>query len=244
MSSAVVRHSVSAVPGRDQRLIASRLHTFIVLALLAAWVLGGTLSMARFAGALHPNRVRLYLFSIGQEWLMFAVILFGLRRAGTPLSRVIGQRWRSSRELLRDVGIAAAFWLAAAAGLLLLQWALHVRGVATAVLALMPRGLVEIALWIAVSLSAGICEETIFRGYLQPQLIGMTGSRVAGMFLAAAIFGFGHLYQGWRMSIVIGAYGLMFGVLAYRRGTVRPGMIAHAWHDTLSGVVYSILLRR
>lgn len=231
-------------PPADGQLIASRLHTFLVLALVGAWAYGGTRSMARLNGALHPPRVRLYLFSIGVEWLVFAVVVAGLVRARTPLSRIVGERWRLPRELLRDIGIAAGFWVAAIAGLILLAWMLRIRTTGTTVLALLPHGAIEIALWVAVAVSAGICEETIFRGYLQPQLIAMTGRREAGLVLAAAIFGLGHLYQGWRNAIVIGFYGLMFGVLAYWRRSVRPGMIAHAWHDTFSGVLYSILLKR
>jgi uncharacterized protein len=111
------------------------------------------------------------------------------------------------------------------------------------VLALLPRSPLEIALWVGISVSAGICEETIFRGYLQRQLMVMTGSRPAGMLLAAGTFGLVHLYQGWRMATVLGLYGLMFGLLAYWRRSVRPGMIAHAWQDALTGVLAAILLR-
>jgi membrane protease YdiL (CAAX protease family) len=39
----------------------------------------------------------------------------------------------------------------------------HVASVDT----LLPLGLVESMLWVAVSISAGICEELTFRGYLQ-----------------------------------------------------------------------------
>jgi hypothetical protein len=31
------------------------------------------------------------------------------------------------------------------------------------------------------------------------------------------------------MVILIGLYGTMFGILAHWRGSVRPGIIAHAW---------------
>ncbi|HTW37001.1 MAG TPA: CPBP family intramembrane glutamic endopeptidase [Steroidobacteraceae bacterium] len=229
---------------KHDRLIAGRIHTLIVLAAVAAWAYGGTLSATRLSTELHPHRVRLYLFGIAEEWLMFAVILAGLWHARTPLSRVIGERWHSRRELLRDIGIAAAFWVAAIASLSLLRWLLGATHVGTTVLALLPRGALEIALWIGVSASAGICEETVFRGYLQRQLMVMTGSRPAGMLLAAAAFGLAHLYQGWRMATVIGAYGLMLGLLAYWRRTVRPGMIAHAWQDALTGVLAALVLRR
>jgi membrane protease YdiL (CAAX protease family) len=89
--------------------------------------------------------------------------------------------------------------------------------------------------------TAGISEETIFRGYLQKQFIAWTGSVPAGILLSAAAFGVGHIYQGAKASVVIGVYGLMFGVLAWRRGSMRPGMITHALHDTASGLAVRLL---
>jgi hypothetical protein len=53
-------------------------------------------------------------------------------------------------------------------------------------------------------------------------------------------FGAGHAYQGFRMAILIALYGAMFGILAQWRGSVRPGMIAHAWQDSVSGVVAAL----
>jgi uncharacterized protein len=72
----------------------------------------------------------------------------------------------------------------------------------------------------------------------------MTRNRPAGMLLAAAAFGIVHLYQGWRLATVIAVYGLMFGVLAHWRRSVRPGMIAHSWHDALTGILGAMLLGR
>jgi len=171
---------------------------------------------------------------------MFALVLGGVLRARMPLAYVIGERWQSLRQLARDIGIAAVFWLAAAVMVFLLKLLFGAMSLGTALMALVPRRGLEIALWFAVSASAGICEETIFRGYLQRQLMVMTRSRPAGMILAAATFGLVHLYQGWRMATVIGLYGLMFGVLAHWRRTVRPGMSAHAWQDALTGVLATI----
>ena len=65
----------------------------------------------------------------------------------------------------------------------------------------------------------------------------LTGSAPAGILLSAAIFGAGHAYQGPRPAVLIALYGLMFGLLAHWRKTVRPGMMAHAWQDTMSGLI-------
>jgi hypothetical protein len=41
--------------------------------------------------------------------------------------------------------------------------------------------------------------------------------------------------------LLIAAYGAMFGVLARLRRGLRTGMIAHAWHDSISGVALVLL---
>jgi membrane protease YdiL (CAAX protease family) len=67
--------------------------------------------------------------------------------------------------------------------------------------------------------------------------MALTKSAPAGILLSAATFGAAHAYQGFRMVILIGLYGATFGILTYWRKSLRPGMIAHAWNDSLKGVL-------
>jgi len=64
-----------------------------------------------------------------------------------------------------------------------------------------------------------------------------------GILLSAAIFGASHGYEGPQRMVQIGVFGLMFGVLAHFRKSLRPGMIAHAWHDSFSGLVLYVIQR-
>ena len=89
-------------------------------------------------------------------------------------------------------------------------------------------------LWIALSVSAGICEETLYRGYLQKQFAALTNSVIAGIVLSGAAFGLSHAYQGPRLALVIAVDGMMLGALAQWRRTVRPGMLSHAFKDSLA----------
>jgi len=50
------------------------------------------------------------------------------------------------------------------------------------------------------------------------------GNVSAGVVLSAIAFGAGHIYQGWRSAIIILVYGLLFGILAEFRKSLRPGM--------------------
>jgi hypothetical protein len=40
-----------------------------------------------------------------------------------------------------------------------------------------------------------------------------------------------------KATVVIAVYGLMFGILTEARRNLRPGMITHAWHDAITGLI-------
>jgi uncharacterized protein len=237
-----VRSDTPTAPADRNGLIASRVHTLIVLVVIVGWTLISKTVTDRLGAVQHPNRVRSYLIALAWEWLMFGLVVIGVRRARVALSAVIGPRWASWRALLTDIGIAAALWIPAVVVLQLLSKLLGITN-SSVVQAMLPRGGIEIALWVALSVTAGICEETIFRGYLQRQLTVLARSSLAGILLAAAVFGAGHAYQGWRLAILDGLYGVMFGALAHWRRSVRPGMIAHAWNDGFMGIVAASMMR-
>jgi hypothetical protein len=50
------------------------------------------------------------------------------------------------------------------------------------------------------------------------------------------MFGCAHGYEGIAGVLLIAAYGAMFSVLTLIRRGLRTAMIAHAWHDSVSGV--------
>ena len=220
------------------RPIAARLHTVLVLALLAGWAYWEKIDSDQMRAAANPDRIGFYTRILLFEWFMFAIVVLGVRLNGSSLHTVLESRWRSGRELLRDIGIATGFWIV---WILVLSIGVsHGSGTTAtsrAVLFILPHGGAETALWVALSITAGICEEAIFRGYLQRQLTAMTKSIPLGILLSAVVFGMGHSYQGLIGVIRIGLGGVMLGILAHRRGSVRPGMIAHAWNDVFAGVL-------
>ncbi len=179
----------------------------------------------------------LYLPTFVFEWILFAYIAIGLRRRGIPMQEITGRIFTGGKELLRDLGLALLFWPTALVILGLVSYGLHIGAkLQSSIRFLLPRTPAEIVAWIVLSVTAGICEETIFRGYLQRQFISWTGSAIAGILLSAALFGAAHIYQGKRQTIVIGVFGMLFGILAEARKNLRPGMMAHAWQDTFSGI--------
>jgi membrane protease YdiL (CAAX protease family) len=220
--------------------VASPIHTILVLAALGGWAFWHKISVDQLSVAANPNRVRFYLVTLFFEWLLFVLVVAGVRSSGASILVVLGDHWHSLRQVLRDIGIALGFWIVAAMLLWIFGWLLRIVALGRNVYMLPQRG-IELTFWIALSVTAGICEETIFRGYLQRQFMALTKSAPAGILLSAATFGAAHAYQGFRMTILIALYGAMFGILAYWRASVRPGMIAHAWQDSLNGVLAIVM---
>lgn len=87
-----------------------------------------------------------------------------------------------------------------------------------------------------VAVTAGICEELMFRGYLMwilTPLLGVWGAAVVSM----TIFGLAHSYQGIKfMPRAFGA-GVALQLLAIFSGSVLPGILFHALIDLGSGYV-------
>jgi hypothetical protein len=147
----------------------------------------------------------------------------------------LGGRWSSLREVMRDVAIAIPFWIVwqAAAGL---ADAVIGPSNAQSISVLLPIGWLEVSVWIMVSVTAGIVEELVFRGYLQRQLAALSGRISIAVLGQAAVFGLMHAYQGWKAVSVICFLGALFGVVAAWRGSTRPGMIVHAMARSTSPI--------
>jgi CAAX protease family protein len=234
----------TASPNPNQPVaVAGVLHTLVLLVVL----LGGAglmyFSARQLRVAEHPNRPSLYLTTAVWEWALTAYVLWGVRRRGVSLNEVTGAKWKSFLEFARDVGIAVLFWFVALMVLGATGLALHFRGSKATFDFMAPRGAEETALWILVCVTAGFCEETIFRGYFQKQFIAWSGNVAVGLVASAVVFGACHIYQGVKPAILIMVYGLLFGILAQRRKSLRPGMMTHALHDAVSGIAARFLPR-
>lgn len=141
---------------------------------------------------------------------------------------------------------AGLFWifsLIVLATLAIILRLFHLESAQKQISQLAPASLAEAALWIALSVSAGICEEFVFRGYLQQQFTRATGRVWVGVLVSALLFGGAHGYEGIAGMLMITVYGALFSVLAIKRSSLRPGMMAHGWHDSITGILLWALKR-
>ncbi len=241
-STAPMTPLAPAEPADGRRLIAPLWHTVVLIGFLLATAGYGAYvqSTAGPGPQLVEHRgsaLKLYLFLIASEWgLLLFVTARGLKKTGTRLRDLLGQRWSTWRDVARDVLIALAFWAVWTGAEALLASRLG-QDSAKSIDSLLPRGPLEIAVWVVLSISAGFCEEAVFRGYLQRQFQALTGSAIAAVLIQAVIFGVSHGYQGIRNVIVITLLGATYGGLAWWRKSLKPGMILHAWTDVFSGIL-------
>ena len=196
----------------------------------------------------HSQAIPIYLVAIFMDWALLYFCWVGVHRRGGNVSTLSGGRWTSWKSVAVDLGIALPFWVlweAAALGVhrLLDAHALFGASAAKTVDSLLPQSLLEVLIWIATAITAGICEEMAFRGYLQRQLQALSGSVVVAVLGQALVFGLGHSYQGWKNTVVITVLGVMFGALAAWRGNLRANIIVHAWADTWEGWLKFVVFR-
>jgi len=236
-----------APPSGDPQRIAPLWHTAVLVIAILLLSAGG--SNRQHLVTTSRTRVLQYLLTLTWEWLLFAFCVWGARKSGTGLRELVGGRWREIEDVLIDLLMAAGFWVAAMIVLSLAARLLHLAGgnqlddVRRQIGFLVPRSAREVVLWILLSMTAGICEEVVFRGYLQRQLAALAKNVWAGIVLSGLIFGFAHGYEGARRMMLVGIYGMLFGLLAHFRRSLRPGMIAHAFHDGITGLALRFFLK-
>jgi membrane protease YdiL (CAAX protease family) len=108
--------------------------------------------------------------------------------------------------------------------------------------AVLPRTSTELYWFGGVSLTAGFCEEFLYRGYfiwvLAP-LLGWWGAAA----LTVAFFAVGHIYQGWNGVLRTGILGASFTLAVAVFDSLWPAIALHALIDLGAGVMAWLALR-
>lgn len=224
-----------APPAPVMTTVAPAWHTVIVL-LFMLTLSALSYHSQSFTPVRQPHsQIANYVAAIIMEWVVLAFIWFGLRLRKQPLHVLLGDTWPGLKGIFLDVSIGIGFLIAANIVLSAIGHLLRAKPNA-AVRNLLPHGREEIAVYFLLTVTAGICEEIIFRGYFQRQFSAWFKSASVGLVLQGIVFGASHGYQGAKFMLIIVVYGVMFGLLAYWRRGLRPGMIAHFLQDFGSGL--------
>jgi membrane protease YdiL (CAAX protease family) len=233
--------STNAIPHEPDRHqpVAPWWHSLIFLAIVAGSVVLGFAAQHRATpgGGLvaeHKGVLKIYAGAVIADWLLFWFCWWGVSLRNISLRDLFQPRWNSLRAFATDMALTIPFWFIWEYTAVLVHRLLG-PSEAKSVDVLLPQTAVEVLAWIGVSITAGIAEEGIFRGYVQRQLLGFTNSIVFAVIGQAIVFGLGHAYQGWKNVVVITVLGALYGAFAAWRRSLLPTVVAHAATDIYEG---------
>jgi uncharacterized protein len=100
------------------------------------------------------------------------------------------------------------------------------------------------ALFVVLSLTAGICEEFLFRGFVMGALFRAGLDTWLVVVLSSVMFGFAHLYQGRGGSVGTGILGALFGSVRIATQNLLPAVVWHSALDIVAGIAGARFLLR
>lgn len=194
--------------------------------------------LARIDDGHEPNRAAIYLQSMTVHWLLLAAAL-GLWFGSSRPAAGLGITLEGSPLLAAGVLVTVA-----CAGLLLAQ----VRAASLAELrvleryrsgfgrmqAVVPHNVRELRYFYALSFTAGVVEEILWRGYLIGYLAVLMPLWLASI-VATVAFGLAHAYQGLRALPRITLVGALLTSLYVATGSLLLPIVLHATLDALQG---------
>lgn len=223
-------------------------HVFVLL-LFVVQPIYGALAYPRFLRKIEAgesvSRTKLYRHTFVQQWsalTVLGIVWYVLSRpaadlgliapggtgfyVGTIINVLAGaflvQSWRNARQMTVEQKTKHA----AALG--------HLAHV-------LPRSLRQYRHFFGLSVTAGIAEEIVYRGFVIWYLAQVM-PLWAAVIVSSVVFGLGHSYQGTSGAIRTGVAGLVFAVLYVFTGSIWLPIIGHALVDILQGkMVYEIL---
>jgi membrane protease YdiL (CAAX protease family) len=109
----------------------------------------------------------------------------------------------------------------------------HAEPAALATLALLPRTAGERRLFTVVGVTAGVCEEWLYRGFFLAVVSAVAGGMPTGLLVvvAALAFGLAHAYQGPVGILTTGLLGGVMAALYLQTGSLLLPVLLHATID-------------
>ena len=204
--------------------------------------------VARVRGGSSNARLVYYRAMIATLWGISAVV---------GITEWLARRPAASLGLVvrPGIGLGVGLVVCAVVVVLLARQAAKVRGSARAREAVrrqfagssgldifVPRTRDEIPTYLALSVSAGVCEEFLYRGFLIAVLAAFIPAWL-GAVVSAVFFGFAHSYQGGKGILSVTMVGLVTGMLYVWAGSLLPVILLHFALDAGNGLTTYFALR-
>jgi membrane protease YdiL (CAAX protease family) len=184
------------------------------------------------------ERISLYVSTIAFQWIAVAVTGWRAWRHGFTAIQL--------GLVIPDWPRIAVAGLLGAAVLACLQWLnlrrigrlgekapAHVRALAERIL---PQSRVETLPFFALAITAGVCEEFLYRGFAVTAFTRAGLPTWSVVLVSSVLFGLAHLYQGRGGLVGTMILGILFGVARIAYDSLVPVMLWHSAVDVVAGV--------
>ena len=185
------------------------------------------------------ERIGLYLSTIAAQWLAVAFILWRAKVHGIPAVQLGIAIPNGALVAATSILLAALFLVNQL--LSLRQLAADPVGIKRNILAriallIFPRDLTERLIFTGMVVTVAICEELIYRGFVQRIFENWSGV-FYGAVGSAALFSLGHIYQGRHGAVSTFVVGLIFSASLVWTGSLLPSFVAHFVADITVGLL-------
>jgi membrane protease YdiL (CAAX protease family) len=212
---------------------------FFVLAVILPW--RGRARMKKLLAVPHVSsmeRLVLYASTIAFQWLAVAVVGWRAWAHGYTAPQ-LGLTLHDRTRLLM-AGLVGAATIAT------LQWLnlrrvgkvpVERRGPLQAVAErILPQSAEELFPYLALAITAGLCEEFLYRGFSMAVLSRLGMQAWAVVLLSSILFGLAHSYQGRGGVIVTLLMGLALGASRIAYDSLVPAILWHTAVDVVAGL--------
>ncbi len=187
------------------------------------------------------EKIVLYATTIGFQWIFTLIVAWrAVARGLTPAELGVSSAgsWRLLLpSLIGAVVIGGLHWFN-------LRRVGQMEGAAPELLRsiarrILPNAMVEFLPYFALAVTAGICEEFLYRGFAMAALSKVGLPTWLVVLLTSLLFGLAHTYQGKSGVLGTALLGLVFGGFRVVYGSLVPVSVWHATVDLVAGVAGS-----
>ena len=183
------------------------------------------------------ERLSLYASTIAFQWLAVAVVAWRAWAHGFTAYN-LGLTVPDKRGILVAAVVGAAVIGS-------LQWlnlrrigriSVEARGSLQSIAErILPQSTVELLPYLALAITAGLCEEFLYRGFAMAVLLHVGLQAWAVVLLSSVLFGLAHSYQGRGGIVMTFLIGLILGTSRLAYGSLVPAVFWHGAVDVVAG---------
>jgi membrane protease YdiL (CAAX protease family) len=211
---------------------------FFVLGLILPW--RGRVRVKKLLAMPHVStteRLTLYASTIAFQWFAVAVVAWRAWAHGFTASQLGLTIHDRTRIIVASI--------VGAATIAILQWLnlrrvgripVEARGSLQAIAQrILPQSRVELLPYLALAITAGLCEEFLYRGFAMAVLAHVGLQAWAAVLLSSFLFGLAHSYQGRGGIVMTLLIGLLLGASRIAYDSLVPAIFWHGAVDVVAG---------